>query len=144
MRLITGILVMLLSHAAFSMTPEIALSMIPRGRLEEQSGRDFIIKTLAGTKIGVEFQRSGKFEEAKGYNLNKGDELEPGEGLISLSTAARSLVSKGIVPKGQWVLDRDEKLGWVYEFENTIVDAKTGKIVSELELQASSSAVKTE
>lgn len=144
MRLITGILVMLLSQAAFAITPDIALSMVPRGRLEEQSGRDFVVKTMAGTKIGVEFQRNGKFEEAKGFNLNKGDELEPGDGLISLSTAAQSLVRKGIVPKGQWVLDKDERLGWVYEFENTIVNAKTGKIVNELELQANSSTVKTE
>lgn len=144
MRLITGILVMLFSHAAFSITPDVALSMIPRGRLIEQSGRDFMVKTTAGTKIGVEFHRSGKFEEAKGHNLNRGDELEPGDGLISLSTAAQSLVSKGIVPKGQWVLDQDEKLGWVYEFENTIVDARTGKIVSGYELPARSAAVKTE
>lgn len=144
MRLITGILVMLFSHAAFSLTPDVALSMVPRGKLIEQAGRDFIVKTPAGTKIGVEFRRDGKFEEAKGFNLNKGDELEPGEGLISLSTAAQSLVSKGIVPNGLWVLDQDEKLGWVYEFENTIVDAKTGKIINELALQTPPKAAKTE
>ncbi len=144
MRLITGILVILFSSSAFSLTPETALSMVPRGKLIDQSGRDFIIKTTAGTKIGVEFRRNGKFEEAKGLNLNRGDELEPGEGLISLSSAAHALVQKGITPQGHWVLDQDEKHGWVYEFENTLVDAKSGKLISEPALQAYQTAAKAE
>jgi len=144
MRLITWIVVMFLSHSAFSVTPDLALSMVPRGKLMDQSGRDFVIKTGAGTKIGIEFERNGKFQEAKGNNLNRGDELEPGEGLISLSTAAQSLAKKGIVPQGHWVLDKDPKHGWVYEFENTLINARNGEVISGLSLQANRSAARTE
>jgi hypothetical protein len=144
MRFITWIVVMLFSHAAFSLTPDLAISMVPRGKLENQTGRDFVIKTVAGTKIGIEFERNGKFEEANGNNLNKGDELEPGDGLISLSSAAQTLVTKGISPQGHWVLDKDDKLGWVYEFENTLVDARTGKVINELSLQHLTKAARTE
>jgi hypothetical protein len=125
-------LLLLFVITANASEPGMALSMIPKGRLVEQIGRDFIIKTDAGTKIYVEFKRSGKFEEAKGNNLNKGDDLEPGEGLISLSSAAHALVKKGVTPQGTWHLDNDEKYGWVYEMENTLIDAKTGKIISEI------------
>lgn len=110
----------------------------------DQSGRDFIIKTGAGTKIGIEFERSGKFQEAKGNNLNRGDELEPGDGLISLSTAAQSLAKKGIIPQGHWVLDRDPKHGWVYEFENTLINARNGHVISEFSLPSIRSAAQTE
>lgn len=144
MRLITWILVMLFSHSAFSLTPDLALSMVPRGKLMDQSGRDFIIKTGAGTKIGIEFERSGKFQEAKGNNLNRGDELEPGDGLISLSTAAQSLAKKGIVPQGHWVLDFDAKHGWVYEFENTLINAKNGDVINGFSLPAMMKAARTE
>lgn len=144
MRLITWILVMLISHSAFPVTPDLALSMVPRGKLMDQSGRDFIIKTGAGTKIGIEFERNGKFQEAKGNNLNRGDELEPGDGLISLSTAAQSLAKKGVIPQGHWVLDHDSKHGWVYEFENTLISAKDGKILSGFSLPAMTKATQTE
>jgi hypothetical protein len=144
MRLITWILVMLFSHSAFSLTPDLALSMVPRGKFEEQNGRDFTIKTGAGTKIGIEFERSGKFQEAQGNNLNRGDELEPGDGLISLSTAAQTLVKKGITPQGHWVLDKDEKHGWVYEFENTLINAKNGELINEFALQSAMKAAQTE
>lgn len=144
MRLITWTLVMLFSHSAFSLTPDVAISMVPRGKLMDQSGRDFIIKTGAGTKIGIEFERNGKFQEAKGHNLNRGDELEPGDGLISLSTAAQSLVKKGIVPQGHWVLDHDANHGWVYEFENTLVNAKSGEVISEYALPQLMKAAQTE
>jgi hypothetical protein len=143
MRLFTGILVMLLSCPAFSLTPSTALSMVPRGRLIEQSGRDFLIKTPAGTKIGVEFLRNGKFQEAKGHNLNRGDELEPGDGLISLSSAAHALSVKGITPQGHWILELDEEHGWVYEFENTLVNAKTGQIINESSLPVYQTAAKS-
>jgi hypothetical protein len=119
----------LIFQSAFCLTPEKALSMVPRGKLIDQSGRDFIVKTAAGTKIEIEFKRDENFQEAKGNNLNRGDELEPGEGLLSLSTAAQALNKKGISPQGYWVLDQDEKLGWVYEFENTLISAKSGIIL---------------
>lgn len=109
--------------------PEVALSMVPRGKVFETIGRDFVIKTPAGTKIDIEFRRNGKLEEAKGVNLNKGDELEPGEGLLSLSSVAQILQGSGFKPQGYWLLEEDKEMGWVYEFESNIVSAKTGKIL---------------
>lgn len=129
MKFIALALIFLTSQDTWSYTPGVALSMVPRGRLVEQVGRDFVIKTGAGTKIGIEFKRNGLFEEAKGSNLNRGDELEPGDGLISLSSAAHALAASGIRPQGHWHLDLDDSHGWVYEFENTLVNAKTGKII---------------
>lgn len=118
------------AHAVVSDT--IALSMVPRGKVDLQQGRDFTIKSLAGTKIKIEFRRNGSFEEASGDNLNKGDELEPGEGMISLSSAAQKLQESGIKPEGHWSLEKDPKLGWIYEMNHQhIIDAKTGKSISD-------------
>ena len=118
------------AHAVVSET--VALSMVPRGKLDIQQGRDFTIKSLAGTKIKIEFRRSGTFEEASGDNLNKGDELEPGEGMISLSSAAQKLQEKGIKPEGHWSLEQDPKFGWIYEMNHQhIIDAKTGKSIND-------------
>lgn len=128
-RIYLCILLQLLCHSV-SAAPDIALSMVPRGKLFETIGRDFVIKTPAGTKIDIEFTRDGRLEEAKGVNLNKGDELEPGDGLLSLSSVARVLQSAGIKPQGLWMLERDTEMGWIYEFEGKIVSAKTGKILS--------------
>ncbi len=108
---------------------DVALSMVPRGKLAETIGRDFIIKTTAGTKIGIEFTRDGELKEAKGVNLNKGDELEPGDGLLSLSSVARILQSTGLKPQGYWMLERDKDLGWIYDFEKNSVNAKNGEII---------------
>ena len=119
---------LLLSVGAFG-AMEVALSMVPRGKLVESIGRDFIIKTTAGTKIGIEFTRDGKLEEAAGVNLDKGDELEPGDGLLSLSSVARKLQETGMRPQGHWMLEQDKEMGWVYEFQGKIVSAKTGKII---------------
>lgn len=109
--------------------PDVAVSMVPKGRLVETIGRDFIIKTTAGTKIGIEFSRDGKFKEAKGVNLNKGDELEPGDGLLSLSSVAQILQKSGLKPQGYWMLENDKKMGWIYEFEEKTVNATNGQIL---------------
>lgn len=101
--------------------------MVPRGRLDEHIGRDVIIKTSAGTKIAIGFSRAGDLKEAKGRNLNAGDELEPGEGLISLSSAAQKLPKKDF--KGHWILERDKELGWIYEIESRIISARSGSIL---------------
>lgn len=115
----------LLSFAA----PDIATSMVPRGKLIETWGRDYIVRSRTGTNIGVQFSLDGKFEEATGKNLNKGDELEPGEGLLSLSTAAQIMHKRGLTPEGYWVIEKDEKHGWIYEFNRGILNAKTGEII---------------
>lgn len=130
--ILLGSLMSLFIPMATPATPEVVITMVPRGKVVEHFGRDFIIKTQAGTKIGIEFNRAGKFEEARGLNLNKGDELEPGEGLISLSSAAQSLVSMGHKPEGYWSLDEDKELGWIYEFQTVLVSAKTGKILKKI------------
>lgn len=125
------IFMMLLTSLSYA-APEIAASMVPRGKVIERYGREFVVKTTAGTKIDIEFAIDGKFQEAFGKNLNKGDELEPGEGLLSLSSAAFKLKEKGLIPEGHWTIEKDEKLGWVYEFKSAILDAKTGKIIQKL------------
>ena len=128
-----ALILALLSLSSEAAVPEsIALSMVPRGKVDLQQGRDFTIKSLAGTKIKIEFRRNGKFEEASGDNLNKGDELEPGEGMISLSSAAQKLQEKGIKPEGHWSLEQDPKFGWIYEVNHQhLIDAKSGKTIND-------------
>ncbi len=123
------ILLLTLSSLSALADPEAALSMVPRGKVIERYGRAYVMKTSAGTKINIEFSLEGRFQEAFGKNLNKGDELEPGEGLISLSSAALKLKEKGLAAEGFWVIEKDHKRGWIYEFKNAILDAKTGKII---------------
>lgn len=115
---------------AYAGSPDIAISMVPRGRVVDTIGRDYRVKTFAGTKIELEFKRNGILEEAKGMNLNKGDDLEPGYGLISLSSAAQILQGMGKKPQGLWSLEHDEKMGWIYEFQGTIISAKDGSILT--------------
>lgn len=108
---------------------ELATSMVPKGRVIETWGRDFIVRSRNGTNIGIAFTLDGKFKEASGKNLNKGDELEPGDGLISLSSAAQLLNKKGLRPEGYWIIEKDEKHGWIYEFDKAVINARTGEII---------------
>lgn len=121
---------------SFSATPEVAVSMVPRGKIYEQIGRDFIIKTTAGTKIEIAFNLSGNLQRAKGRNLNKGDELEPGEGLLSLSSAAQIAMSTGKRPEGPWSLENDKTWGWIYEIDQMLISAKEGKLIKTKKLSA--------
>lgn len=109
---------------------EIAVSMVPRGKMIEENGREFLVKTTSGTKVIVEFHRQGGLQEASGKNLNQGDDLEPGDGLISLSTAAQGFERPG--PRGYWTLEKDQVLGWIYDFNLGVVDAKTGKLLERM------------
>lgn len=109
--------------------PEIATQMVPKGRIYETEGRDIILRTMIGTKVRIEFKRNGGFQEAKGMNLNKGDEFEPGDGLISLGTAAKRLTKSGFKPEGHWRLSEDNQFGWVYEIDQHLINAKTGDIL---------------
>lgn len=124
-------LILLFSCLLSFASAEIALQMVPRGKVFEEQGRDYILKTPSGTKIRIEFKRDGTFEEAKGMNLNYGDEFEPGEGLISLGTAAKEITKKiGTKPQGHWRLSKDTKLDWVYELGEELVNAKNGEFIS--------------
>lgn len=128
------VLLLALSGLSFTLTaatPDVATSMVPRGKLFEQIGRDYIVKSPAGTKIEIEFNRTGILQKAKGRNLNKGDELEPGEGLLSLGSVAQLALKAGKKPEGPWILDNDKKWGWVYEFDHLLISAKDGKIIQE-------------
>jgi hypothetical protein len=125
-------LVVLTALAAPPPVADVAAAMVPRGKVIETYLRDYVVKTNAGTKVTVEFTTEGRFAEASGKNLNQGDDLEPGEGLLSLSSVAQHLSKSGIKPRGLWALERDPKLGWIYEFDQAIVDAKTGRIVKYL------------
>jgi hypothetical protein len=90
-------------------------TMVPQGKVIHQASREFTVKTRAGTKIKVEFERNGNFQEASGLNLHAGDEFEPGQGLMSLGSIAKSLTEKGHKVKGDWNLERDSTHGWIYE-----------------------------
>lgn len=92
-----------------------ALTMVPKGKIISNQLREYTLKTTSGTKIKLEFELSGKFQEASGINLNKGDEFEPGHGLLSLSTVAKKLVKRGRKVKGDWNLEKDPLYGWIYE-----------------------------
>ncbi len=117
-----------------------ALSMVPRGVLIAKIAREYFVKTIAGTKIKVEFGHDGKFEEASGMNLNHGDEFEPGMGLISLGSAARAVVSIGYPVRGDWNLEKDSTHGWVYEMagENNeeeifhLINATSGQFIGSI------------
>jgi hypothetical protein len=137
--LLATILVLIFSPSDSWSSEQLALSMVPRGKIWESHPKEFIIKTPAGTKVGVEFKRDGSFEEASGHNLNKGDVFEPGMGLISLSTAAQKLSEAGGKISGYWSLSKDNEYDWIYEFEEEredikllfIVKAATGEVVSD-------------
>ena len=130
MKILLNLFLVAIYSFAYAGSPEVALSMVPRGKVVDTIGRDYRVKTFAGTKIELEFKRNGILEEAKGMNLNKGDDLEPGYGLISLSSAAQILQSMGKKPQGVWLLENDEKMGWIYEFQGTIISAKDGSILN--------------
>jgi hypothetical protein len=111
---------------------DIAQSMVPRGKVIEVFGRDFVVKTLSGSKIIIEFKRDGAFQEASGRNLNQGDEFEPGEGLMTLGSAAKQLQSFGEKVQGHWRLEEDKELGWIYEFQTAVLNAKTGFVIHKI------------
>lgn len=120
---------------------DIAKSMVPRGKIIEELGRDFIVRTKAGTNVKIEFDLDGKFQEASGKNLNQGDELEPGEGLISLSSAAQALQKTGISPEGYWLLEKDPKMGWIYEVRHNVISALSGVILRKSSANISENAL---
>lgn len=136
MRTILSFVILFVATNVFA-GPEIVLSMVPKGKIVDVFRRDYTVKTVSGSKIILEFKRSGKLEEARGLNLNQGDHLEPGDGLISLSSAAQALAANGTKPRGAWSLDHDEKYGWVYEIDEKLIEAKTGKLISEKSLPGS-------
>lgn len=117
-----------------------ALTMVPKGQIFQNNFREVVVRTTTGTKIKLEFDRNGTLQEASGLNLNRGDEFEPGIGLITLSTAAHKVVKSGHKVRGDWNLEKDFQWGWVYELIEEehdrkifhIVNAKTGKLLKSI------------
>ncbi len=118
-------------------TEELVKSMVPGGKVSTHIGSDFSVRTQAGTKVVVEFSRQGDLDEASGLNLGSGDIFEPGNGLISLGSAAQVVHKRGHKVKGQWRLERDNKLDWIYELEGSndgddldyLVDARKAQLI---------------
>lgn len=119
-------------------TEELVKSMVPYGEVSKGFAKEFIVKTQAGTKITVEFNRAGEFDEASGLNLGKGDIFEPGNGLLTLGTVAKNLADKGHFIVGEWRFEKDSKLGWIYELSglknedniNYVVNARNAQVIS--------------
>ena len=119
-------------------TEELVTSMVPHGVITQKIGKDFLVRTKAGTKVTIEFDRAGIFDEASGLNLGKGDIFEPGNGLLALETVAKSLELKGHHIIGEWRLEKDSKLGWVYDLSglrdeadvNYVVDARNSQLIT--------------
>lgn len=122
-------------------TEELVKSMVPGGKVSTHIGSDFSVRTEAGTKVTVEFNRKGELDEASGLNLGSGDIFEPGHGLITLGSAAQLVEKLGHKVRGEWRLERDTEIGWFYELEGShaqetrdyIVDAKKAQLIQESE-----------
>lgn len=122
-------------------TEEIVAGMVPHGKISQKIGPDYFVKTKAGTKVTVEFDRAGILDEASGLNLGKGDVFEPGNGLMALETIAKSLQTKGHYVIGEWKLEKDSKLGWIYEISSlkdeenmtSLINAKDSTLITSQE-----------
>jgi len=118
-------------------TEELVKSMVPHGQISRKIGKDYQIKTRAGTRMILEFDQSGNLDEASGLNLGKGDTFEPGNGILALDTVAKALQIKGHHISGEWKLENDPKLGWIYELNGPhsqedlsyLVNAKTSELL---------------
>jgi hypothetical protein len=130
------------SIAALEKIQSSALSMVPKGEFMERGLREITVKTQAGTKIKIDFLRQGQFKKASGLNLNRGDEFEPGQGLLSLGSVAQSLALRGHQVRGEWNLEKDQQDEWLYELVEEAVGEKTyhfiharnGKLMESIEL----------
>lgn len=124
-------LVLLFSSLVFA-DETISLSMVPHGKIFETRGRTYILKSRAGSKIQIRYNLDGSFKDASGIDLNRGDELEPGDGLISLSSVAKELGKEGNIPRGFWILEKDRTHGWIYDIQGTLINARSGKLISRI------------
>jgi uncharacterized membrane protein YkoI len=129
-------LFLVLSSGAFASVKEEALKLVPGGTVVQETFEEVKIKTPQNSIVEVEFDSSGKFEEASGDNLEK-DVLVPAEEILSLKAVVESLKKEGKNPIGEWSLEKSFIRGWHYEFEghengskfDYIVDAKTGILI---------------
>lgn len=119
---------------------DLSKSMVPRSKIHETRGRTYLLRTKAGSNVTIRYNLDGTFKDASGVDINRGDELEPGEGLLSLSTVAQLAKKNGEKLAGFWILEKDQQLGWLYDIGGTLINAKTGKMISHgIELKTTTS-----
>ena len=135
--LIISFLMIIPIFAISKATEEIVQGMVPHGEIFQKNGADYSVKTKAGTKVTIEFDRTGIMDEASGLNLGSGDTFEPGNGLMALDSVAKALTGKGHHLMGVWKLENDSKLGWIYELAglkdeeniNYVVNAQSSHLI---------------
>lgn len=130
-------LFMTLSTTAFaSAITDEALRYVPGGKVLSEQIDEVKVQTPMGGVIEVEFNRSGKFDEASGDSVEQ-DVFAPENGLLSLKDALAALKNAGKTAVGEWSIDHSLLAGWYYKFEgfeagkkmDYTLDAKTGKLV---------------
>lgn len=134
--LLVPALILLSLPAMASKLTDQALKYVPGAEVLEEKGDEVKLKTASGTVVEVEFDRSGKLDEASGKSVEK-DVFVPGDSLISLADASKALTKEGKKPVGEWSLDDSLVRGWHFEFEGYengkkfeyLVDAKSGKLL---------------
>lgn len=132
---LSSILILSLPVIASPLTDQ-ALKYVPGGSVLEERGEEVRIKTTSGSVVEVEFDRSGKLEEASGNSVEK-DNFVPGQDLLPLTDALKKITQEGKKPIGEWSLDQSLLRGWYFEMEGYengkkfeyIVDAKSGKLL---------------
>ena len=118
-------------------TEEIVKGMVPHGVVAQKTGDDYVVKTKSGTKVMIEFDRSGKLDEASGLNLDRGDIFEPGDGLMTLGSVAQMIKKMTPFTPSLWKLEKDSQIGWFYELTSVtedepvsfLINAKTAKLI---------------
>lgn len=132
-----SLLLVLSSPAMASALSDEALSYIPGGKVVAEKKDEVKVQGPNGSIIEVEFNRSGKFDEASGDSVDQ-DVFVPGNGILSLKEAVTALKKEGKSAVGEWSIDNSMIRGWYYEFEgfeagnkmDYTLDAKTGKLLS--------------
>lgn len=129
-------LLTLLSANAFATISEEALKFVPGGKVLSEKVDEVKIQVPNGGVVEVEFDRSGKLDEASGDSVDN-DIFVPSNGILSLKEAVAALKKEGKVAVGDWSIDNSMIKGWYYKFEgfeqgkkmDYTLDAKTGKLL---------------
>lgn len=115
---------------------------VPGGVVVVDSKTEKKVKSAENTLVEIFLDSNGKLEKASGGSIEK-ELFTPGEGMLDLSAAVAAAKKMEKDIKGQWAFEKDKKGNWIYEFEGKtkeeglekeielIIDAKTGRIVSE-------------
>lgn len=132
-----SLLLVLSSTAMASAISDEALKYIPGGKVVSEKADEVKVQGPNGTIIEIEFNRSGKFDEASGDSVEQ-DVFVPGNDILSLKEAVAALKKEGKSAVGEWSIDNSMIRGWYYEFEgfeegkkmDYTIDGKSGKLLS--------------